>query len=205
MIKDIFNKICASNSDKKNCDKLWEDLVNHYTEKHRHYHNLRHIADMIENLLHIKNEIKDFETIMLATFYHDVIYNPTAKDNEEKSAKFMQKELSNISFPKEKINRCYNQIIATKKHELSVNSDTNFLIDSDLAILGQEEKKYTDYTKKIRNEYFVFSDIQYKKGRISVIKHFLLQKNIYKTTFFQNRLEEKARLNLKNELVLLNN
>ncbi|MFN3754497.1 hypothetical protein [Flavobacterium sp.] len=42
--------------------------------------------------------------------------------------------LSGISYPANKIAKCANMILATKLHELSTDSDTNFLTDADFCV-----------------------------------------------------------------------
>ena len=78
--------------------------------------------------------------------------------------------------------------------------DTNIFLDADLAILGQSDENYKLYTKQIRQEYSFFSDADYKKGRVGVLKHFLAMERIYKTEYFFNKFEKQAKLNIENEL-----
>jgi predicted metal-dependent HD superfamily phosphohydrolase len=52
----------------------------------------------------------------------------------------------------------------------------------------------------IRKEYNFYPDFMYKPGRQKVLQHFIQMPRIYKTDYFHDRYEEKARDNLHVEL-----
>lgn len=91
-------------------------------------------------------------------------------------------------------------ILATKNHELSADNDTNYLLDADLAILGQTLDDYQKYTEQIREEYSIYPDFMYNSGRKKVLNYFLDMDEIYKTPYFKKNYEQKARVNIKNDL-----
>ena len=182
---------------------LWQEIEKNYTSKGRYYHNLQHIDSIFKELKAVENVINDIEVLALSVFYHDVIYQSTAKDNEEKSAKLAIKRLTQIGYNSEKINKISEQIIATKSHKISVDLDTNFLLDADLSILGKDWDDYEIYIKQIRKEYSIYPDFFYKPGRKKVLEHFLKFPQIFKTEFFIEKYETQARHNLKREIELL--
>lgn len=181
-------------------NELWLNIEKRYSEKHRHYHTLQHIEHLFFLLEKNKNLVADWETLVISIFYHDAVYNARKSDNEEQSAVFMQQAMSKIIFPKEKIEKSYRQIIATKKHEMTGDNDTDLFTDADLAILGSDWNNYQAYAKNIRKEYLIYPDFMYNMGRKKVLKHFLQMENIYKTPLFQAKLEDMARVNLEKEL-----
>lgn len=128
-----------------------------------------------------------------------MVYNPTNKDNEEKSAAVAQKRLADISFPADRIERCVAHILATKGHAVYPDSDTNYFTDADLAVLGSDWDKYADYSAAIRREYSIYPDLLYKPGRRKILQHFLAMERIFKTNEFFFRLEKQARTNLTRE------
>ena len=205
MLQQTFLRSTSKYTDDKNLsDELWNEIEQSYSESNRHYHNLSHIEDLIKELSDVKEQIQDWDTMMFSVFYHDIIYNPKSKKNEEKSALLAKKRLQTIGFPEEKIGKCFEQIIATKSHNKNSDNDVNLLIDADLYILGKSREEYVIYTENIRKEYSHYKDFIYKKGRKKVLKHFLSMDRIYKTVHFYNRYEIKARINLSVELDLLN-
>lgn len=126
-----------------------------------------------------------------------------SNSNEEDSAKLAMQKLTEIRYPAEKIAKCANMILATKSHELSEDTDTNYLIDADLAILGKSPYDYQKYKEQIREEYSIYPDFMYNKGRKKALTHFLQMETIYKTPYFQKKYEQQARLNISNELETL--
>ena len=133
-IKDAFiNTLDRHSVNSEMQGILWGEIELHYNESDRYYHNLSHI-NHIWSLLGSHTEVEDPETVLFSTIYHDIIYEVSQNDNEEKSAKFAANRLNLITWPSEKIEKCRQQILATKNHSLSTNNDTNLFIDADLAI-----------------------------------------------------------------------
>ena len=91
--------------------------------------------------------------------------------------------------------------MATKLHGLNTDSDTNYFMDADLAILGADDDLYNLYTRQIRKEYKFYPDLLYKPGRRKVLQHFLQMDSIYKTSYFKDKYEWQARKNIKRELM----
>ena len=93
--------------------------------------------------------------------------------------------------------------MATKKHAVSDNSDTNYFTDADLSVLGQPWEIYSTYYKQVRKEYSLFPELIYVPGRKKVLQQFLQMERIFKTDFFYTKFELQAKENLKKELALL--
>jgi predicted metal-dependent HD superfamily phosphohydrolase len=204
MFEQTFKSQLALLTDDKNIiDNFWEEIKKQYSKPGRYYHNLSHLDNLLEELDPIKSEITDWQTLIFSIAYHDIIYNPLKKDNEERSAKFAYNKLSELRSPVIQREKCFSQIIATKGHSMSEDTDINFFIDADLAILGSGGEQYKLYSAAIRKEYKIYPDIVYKPGRRKVLQHFIQMPNIYKTEYFRNKYEEQARKNLNAELKLL--
>jgi len=153
---------------------------------------------MFQELEQVKSEVQNLDVLEFSIFYHDIVYKASRSDNEQQSAELFKKRLSKTSFPF--IQNCENQILATKKHLTSSDHDTNILLDLDLSILGQSQELYTQYAADIREEYKVYPDFLYNKGRIKVLNHFLGLESIFKTEHFIATYERQARRNLLIEL-----
>jgi len=181
-------------------EKLYSELVKHYSEKRRFYHNLDHLNSLLQQILPLADLIKDLDMVLFAVYYHDVVYRVLRKDNEEKSALFAEKRLNTLNVKTNRIALCNKHILATKTHQISDDSDTNFFTDADLAVLGQDWSAYKIYAEGVRKEYWIYPDIIYKPGRKKVVEHFLRREKIYKTEPFSAKFENQARSNLKREL-----
>ncbi|WP_299117357.1 hypothetical protein [uncultured Winogradskyella sp.] len=199
---DLFSKYTE---DQTRIAALWDDLLKHYSDKNRYYHNLSHIQNMLLQAESFRNNIEDYEALIFAIWYHDVIYKSTKKDNENKSALFAQKALGTLNYEEKRLKNIQNLIISTKKHEIILNNnkDNAYLLDFDLSILGSEWNIYENYTKQIRKEYKIYPNFMYRPDRKKVLQHFLERKTLYFTEAYKMKFENQARKNLKKEIELL--
>jgi len=184
-------------------ESFWQEIILQYGGAGRFYHTLVHLEHIYGQVLPLKPDIEDWDTLLFTLFYHDIIYNALRKDNEEKSAEIAEAHLSALGYPPERISRCKAQIIATKSHVESSEQDTNLFLDADLSILGQEFSIYKTYTQQIRKEYAMYPDLLYRPGRKKVLQHFLGMDSIFKTRYFQEKYEASAKKNLQAELAQL--
>ncbi|MNJ84361.1 hypothetical protein D3C87_18120 [compost metagenome] len=204
MLKQTFTQLALSYSENEILiEEFWIEIETHYSGKERYYHSLRHLEHLLEQLTTIKTELKDWNTILFTLFYHDVIYNALKSDNEEKSAELAEKRMKQLGIPLELIERCKEQILATKSHVKSENDDTNYFTDADLSVLGQNWEIYSAYFKNVRQEYAIYPDLVYNPGRKNVLLHFLAMDRIFKTDYFFEKYEKPARENLRKEAELL--
>ncbi|MFY0672783.1 MAG: hypothetical protein JXQ87_05240 [Bacteroidia bacterium] len=201
LLETEFFKLCNKYSNNQGLiAELWLEIEKAHSAKNRHYHNLKHLAYMLNLALEFKDKLQDFDAVLFSIFYHDFVYNVKRQDNEQKSAEVARDRLFQLNVPKDKIKTCQNQIAATKAHELSAHDDTNYLLDIDLAILGDSEENYKGYVSKVRKEYSIYPDFMYKMGRKKVLKHFLEMDRIFKTQEFHESHERLAKKNLSSEL-----
>lgn len=181
---------------------LWAEITHQYSEKGRYYHTLNHLDYLLSQLLEIKEEICQWETILFTLYYHDIVYDPSQTNNEEQSAVIAEKRLRQITVPQDITEICKQQIIATQFHTSSDNSDTNYFTDADLSILGQPWHVYRQYAEDVRKEYGLYTDSIYYQGRKQVLQRFLSMDRIFKTDHFFNAFEVTARENLRKEIDL---
>ncbi|WP_405563728.1 hypothetical protein [Polaribacter sp. Asnod6-C07] len=184
---------------------VWNNMKKNYSSKKRYYHNFIHIHTLLEMAEENGDELKDKDEVLFAIWFHDIVYNPSSKKNEEKSAD-LAKSILKENFKKElNINKIYDLIISTKKHQIILDEDNDnaFLLDFDLSILGSNWNVYESYIKNIRKEYKIYPDFVYNPARKKVLQHFLNRKQLYFTDKYQDLLEVKARQNLAREIKLL--
>ncbi|MGE6220581.1 HD domain-containing protein [Nubsella zeaxanthinifaciens] len=204
MLKETFIQLLTNYTDNNGLtNELWTEIEKNYTSKKRHYHTLLHLDTILIQLTEVKKEIQNWETILFTLYYHDIIYNPLKSDNEEKSAELAEKRMKQVLVPIDIIELCKQQILATKSHIKSTDSDTNYFTDADLSVLGQSWEKYSDYYKNVRKEYSIYPDFVYNPGRKKVLNHFLTMDRIFKTDFFYDKFERQAKHNLQMEIELL--
>lgn len=179
---------------------LWNEIEQQYNQSRRFYHTFTHLQNLLEQLEPVRNQVDDWESVMFATFYHDIVYNVLKKNNEEKSAELAKKRLMQLRVPEPVIYKTVELILATESHKLHQGNDINLFTDADLSVLGSEWNAYSLYSRQVRKEYGIYPDLVYKPGRKKVLLYFLGLNNIYKTAFFSEKFESQARNNLRREL-----
>jgi predicted metal-dependent HD superfamily phosphohydrolase len=203
MLKEEFIKAVNSYStDPKKGVRMWNEIESYYSNKKRFYHNLTHLENLLRELNNYSKEFSNWDTVVFAIAYHDIVYDVLRSDNEEKSADLAVDRLSSISFPSEAIEKCKELILATKSHEKK-NKEADLFTDADLSILGSTGKIYREYADQIRKEYYPYKNSDYNPGRIKVLEHFLQMPRIFKTDIFAATYEKQARKNLSDEIEFL--
>lgn len=203
MLKQTFFEVCSAYTGDNDLIELsWREIHDAYNSDCRHYHNFSHLESIHAKLQAVQEHCTDWHAMIMALFYHDVVYNSLRSDNEEKSAAFALKALSALGLPESVLAKVRRLILATKGHMDESDADTNIFLDADLSILGSDEKTYQRYSSAIRMEYGLVPDLVYKSGRRKVLKGFLKMPAIFKTPYF-HRLEGQARKNLLAEVATL--
>lgn len=80
-------------------EKYWEEIAGEYTTNGRFYHNLEHLDHLLSLWETFHPELEDPDTVQFSIFYHDIVYDVTRNDNEEKSARRAEKRCWNIFCP----------------------------------------------------------------------------------------------------------
>ncbi|MBD6620361.1 hypothetical protein FNW02_32405 [Komarekiella sp. 'clone 1'] len=186
--------------------KAFTQLTEAYSNPSRHYHTLKHIAHVLSTIETLQAYTQDLAAIQLAAWFHDVVYDTQAKDNEEKSANSACELLSNLGIPANTIAHVTHLILSTKYHQAAVDDyDSQVLLDADLAILAVNPVLYQEYTQAIRQEYAWVSQAEYINGRRQILERFLQRSRIYFTDLMFEVAEQFARSNLKAEIHILDN
>lgn len=204
MLQETFIKLISKYTQNNHLQQeLWNEIEENYSHKKRHYHTLKHLENLLLQLMPVKDKIEDWDAILFCLYYHDVIYNASQSNNEERSAELAENRMRQCAVPVPIIERCQAHILATKSHVNASDADTNYFTDADLSVLGQPWEIYSEYYKNVRKEYSMFPDFMYNPGRKKVLSHFLGMERIFKTDYFYNHFELQAKENVKRELELL--
>lgn len=174
---------------------LYTLLIAAYTEKHRAYHTVQHIVECLALFESVRDQLDDPIAVEMAIWFHDVIYDPKASDNELRSAMLMEQYCQNI-LNEQQIEKIYTWIVATQQHQPSHESDLNYLLDIDLAILGSATARFQSYEQQIQIEYGWVEQNIYEIKRQKVLKHFYQMNPIYQTLYFHHHHEKQAKINL---------
>lgn len=180
------------------------DLVRRYEEPHRRYHTTTHLAEVLGHVDALAAEADDAEAVRLAAWFHDAIYDPSAGDNEERSAALAERVLTETGTPAGTVAEVARLVRLTATHD-PAGTDRNgaVLCDADLAILAAEPARYAAYAAAVREEYAAVPDEAFRQGRAGVLLRLLELPALFHTAAGRERWEETARHNLRAELLLL--
>lgn len=190
----LSNELALSNT-----DDMLQQLLQHYSAAGRAYHNVQHLLECLQYFAQVRHLAVHPAEVALALWFHDVIYDAQAVDNERKSADMALIFLRVQSVDANVIERVDALIMATRTHEAST-ADQQLLVDIDLSILAAPAVRFAEYQHQIRAEYAFVPEPLFQVKRAEVLAGFLQRPRIYQTDYFYRQLEKRARTNLQQAL-----
>lgn len=181
---------------------ILDELRAIYEHPSRTYHNLDHIHNMLQKLIESEQFAEHPHRIILAIWFHDIVYNAKRTDNELKSAEFWMRKMTPYLLD-EPLQWGKRAILATIKHLPNSDFDIQLLLDLDLASLGAPWDTFCENTHQIRQEYIHVPDDIFREGRKSFFKKMLKRPRLYGTEYWHNLLEEQAKENMKKAIKCL--
>jgi predicted metal-dependent HD superfamily phosphohydrolase len=181
----------------------WAALIEAWSEPHRRYHDLAHLAAVLGLVGELAGSASDPDAVRLAAWYHDVVYDPTRGDNEQVSAERARAGLRGL-VPDERLAEVERLVLLTAGHDPEPgDADGAVLCDADLAVLAGPPESYVPYATAVREEYGHLSDEEFTNGRIAVLESLLALPALYRTAEAARQWSDAARANLTAELTLL--
>ena len=146
-------------------------LLSMWNESHRHYHNLNHLNDLIQQINENKSKYseKQYDKLIITSLFHDCIYEPSKDDNEEKSAQFFEDcclDKSNLD-----IKEIKQAILDTKRHHSTTKLSESFN-KLDMSIVEKNFDELLEWENGISEEY-KFAGKNYKPSRIKFLESVL--------------------------------
>lgn len=182
---------------------VYQNLVQAYSEPHRRYHTLDHIEHCLIELDAAAGLTDRFDEVEFALWLHDVVYDTTAKDNEERSALWALEILGQMGCAEPILNHVRELILATKHDRAPVSKDERLIMDVDLSILGQPPAMFTRYEDAVRSEFRWLPAPAYAAARSRILRNFLDRPRIYFTSRFEGLYGRQARENLRRAIAAL--
>ena len=176
-------------------------LLRRWTEPHRGYHDLAHLDEVLNRVDLLEPEADRPDTVRLAAWFHDVVYDPTAADNEERSAEVAATVLQGIGLDAPLVEDVARLVRLTATHEVSPDDrDGAVLCDADLAVLAATAVRYQAYVEGVRLEYAHLDDETFARGRADVLSRLLDRPHLFCTAYGRSEWENAARANTAAEL-----
>ena len=159
----------------------WAAVVGAWSEPHRRYHDLAHLAAVLGLVDQLAASATDPAAVRLAAWYHDVAYDPRRSDNEEVSAARAGIGLLGL-VDDATVAEVARLVLLTAGHDPEAD-DANgaVLCDADLAVLASPPPAYAAYASAVRAEYGHLSDAEFTAGRIAVLEHLLALPALFRT------------------------
>jgi predicted metal-dependent HD superfamily phosphohydrolase len=180
------------------------DLLGRYAERHRHYHDLAHLDGVLRHVDELAGHARDAGVVRLAAWYHDAVYDPTAPDNEERSAQLAESALAQLRVADDVVAEVARLVRGTAVHAPEPGDlNAEVLCDADLAVLASGPERYQVYVDAVRAEYGHVDDRAFARGRAAVLRRLLARDPLFGTPTGRERWEEAARLNVAAELAKL--
>jgi predicted metal-dependent HD superfamily phosphohydrolase len=184
-------------AEKVYAEEVYADLIRRWSEPHRHYHTLAHLAQVL-------SIVDNNGPVALAAWFHDAIYDPRRDDNEEASARLAATELGSLGLPAAQIAEVVRLVRLTATHNPEPGDHAGALLtDADLAILAADPPAYDRYARAIRQEYSHVPDNAFRAGRAAVLRRLRDLPALYRIVPERAVWGARARANLSRELANL--
>lgn len=184
---------------------LGHALVDAYGRGRRAYHTIDHVLAVAREIAWAKtlHPFDDEASVFLAVLFHDAVYDAAAKDNERRSADLMERTVATVGLavPTE---RARALVLATASHGTiapGADRDLALFLDADMAILGADEPTFDAYERGVAYEYAeAYPAEAYRAGRAAFLEKLVDKPRLFFSAPFHDRLDTRARANLRRAL-----
>ena len=179
---------------------LRDRLLTAYGEDRRGYHDLTHLAEVLDHVATLAAEAEDLEAVVLAAWFHDAVYHGVG-DDEERSAVLAEAELAAAGVHPDRVREVARLVRLTATHRPGPDDrDGKVLSDADLAVLAADEVRYAGYVAGVRAEYAHVPDDDFRRGRAAVLRDLLAKPTLFHNAAARDIWEVRARTNVTREL-----
>ncbi|MFH5824863.1 hypothetical protein [Georgenia sp. AZ-5] len=183
-------------------------LLARWQEPERHFHNLKHLVDVLARVDELAAETHHPDVVRLAAWYHGAVFSSTARkaysrsggEDEVASAELATADLRSLGVPEKVIARVTELIHRLKRHEADPRDiDSLALCDADLAVLAADPQHYRAYRRAVRAEYEHLPARHYVEARKAIVTKLLARRHLFVSPMGA-QWEDIARENLRAEL-----
>ena len=176
--------------------KDFHRLVGSWRSWGRRYHTLTHLSACLRELDQHRSLAEHPGEVEMALWYHDAIYRPWRRDNEQRSADWAERDMRRSGAGVEVAARVHALVMATLHDAVDLTSDAALVVDVDLSILGQTPTVYDQFEREVRQEYWFVSHLRFAAARVGILRGILARPRIFHFAPFRERYESRARENL---------
>lgn len=175
---------------------LGRELLERWQEPHRHYHDVRHLAQLLAALAALGGGTPA-RPVTLAAWFHDAVHDGIAGDDERASATLARTSLEATGLPADEVDEVVRLVLLTIDHDPDPADDAGILmVDGDLSVLGQPPGRYHYYSRGVRLEYPQFDDQKFASGRMRALNGLSSKEQLFGSLAGREFWEAQARGNL---------
>ncbi len=189
-------------------EHVGERLLARWSAPGRHFHNTRHLADVLAHVDELAEEAHEPDLVRLAAWYHGAVFDAAERasfahqggEDERASAALARLELGELGLPEHAVDRVASLVTALARHTpIPGDEDCAVLCDADLAMLAAEPQRYKAYLTALRAEYAHIPVEHFVRARIAILRHLLGRPRLFASPLGHG-WEEPARQNVDAEL-----
>jgi predicted metal-dependent HD superfamily phosphohydrolase len=175
---------------------LGRDLLRRWQEPHRHYHDVRHLAQLLAAMAALSGGPPP-RPVLLAAWFHDAVHDGVAGDDERASALLARTWLEATGLSPDEVDEVVRLVLITIDHRPDPGDHAaNLLVDGDLSVLGQPQGRYHYYSRGVRLEYPQLDDLMFASGRLLALNELLSKERLFGSRAGREFWEAPARGNL---------
>jgi predicted metal-dependent HD superfamily phosphohydrolase len=148
---------------------LGEELLRRWSEPHRAYHDVRHLAQALQAAERLAGGAPA-PAVGLALWFHDAVHDGEPGQDEQASADLAFAALRAAGAPSRLAAEVRRLVLLTADHRPEPDDAAGVLVcDADLSVLGHPPARYQVYLRDVRHEYAHVPDPDFRDGRARVV------------------------------------
>jgi len=191
---------CVDSPPSSDAATVYAGLVREFSAPDRHFHTLAHIRDCVQRVDEVAPLLGQRDEVELGLWFHDAIYAPGDPANERRSAElFLGFAAGAAPGFRQRVSRL---ILATRHIAPVQYDDRAFIVDIDLAGLGEPWEEFMHKGDLLRREFAGVSDAAYYGAQVVFLQRLVERRSLFATAYFRAAHETAARSNLQRLLAL---
>ncbi|MGE3547329.1 MAG: hypothetical protein AB7L28_25610 [Kofleriaceae bacterium] len=178
--------------------EVFEALYARWNDASRHYHDVRHLTECLRELDSCEPSREDQDRIELALWYHDAVYDPRSRTNEDDSAELLIADVAVLAISDQVAQHAAALVRATAigSSAPELGAAGAIMRDIDLSILGRDALRFMEYELDVEREYRAVSTRVFRLARGRLLASLLAAPQIFHAEPLRARYEAIARINI---------
>ena len=176
---------------------VFDELAALYGEPHRRYHTAEHIEYCLRQFDLAADRMDERDSVEMALWFHDAIYDIPAKENELRSAELFAARARGRGSERFRSNVHRLVMATTHLDPPPATVDESFIVDIDLSSFGRPWEEFLDDSRAVRAELPHLSDTEFYPRQRRFLESLAARPVFCFTEFFRDRHEARARRNIE--------